>query len=332
MPPSDRATRCRARKSRAIDDPTTNRGPRYGPRRPAVTGRPRDATATTSRRPHVLQPLLSQQLARAREQEIQRNLQASHEAARRAARTRSDRLGSAIARLDPDTARDEAAPSGAASSIPASTARPAAPLGWASEATGRCDRRHDDASRASRSRRFAAARCSPRSTTRRSSCAPRRSGSVATARTRRSSTRATRATRSTSSNRARSRSSCRHPRARRARSSRPWRAATSSASWRSSTGRRTRRPPWRSSRPRRWSCAAIASRSSSRTSRSSRKALFAGLVTELRRLTGHVEELHFLDLPGRLASRIVRLARESQPDARTNIGSTGRSPRATWPR
>ena len=44
-----------------------------------------------------------------------------------------------------------------------------------------------------------------------------------------------------------------------------------------------------------------------------RRALFSALVTELRRLTGHVEELHFLDLPGRLASRIVRLARESQP-------------------
>jgi CRP-like cAMP-binding protein len=55
-----------------------------------------------------------------------------------------------------------------------------------------------------------------------------------------------------------------------------------------------------------------------------RRALFSGLVTELRRLTGHVEELHFLDLPGRLASRIVRLARESQPDASTDI-------RLDWP-
>jgi CRP-like cAMP-binding protein len=50
-----------------------------------------------------------------------------------------------------------------------------------------------------------------------------------------------------------------------------------------------------------------------------RRALFAGLVAELRRLTGHVEELHFLDLPGRLASRIVRLAREAQPDRETDI-------------
>ena len=58
--------------------------------------------------------------------------------------------------------------------------------------------------------------------------------------------------------------------------------------------------------------------------RSCGEALFAGLVTELRRLTGHVEELHFLDLPGRLASRIVRLARESQPDATDDV-------RLDWP-
>ncbi len=55
-----------------------------------------------------------------------------------------------------------------------------------------------------------------------------------------------------------------------------------------------------------------------------RKALFAGLVSELRRLTGHVEELHFLDLPGRLASRLVRLARESQPGASGEV-------RLIWP-
>ncbi len=55
-----------------------------------------------------------------------------------------------------------------------------------------------------------------------------------------------------------------------------------------------------------------------------RKALFAGLVTELRRLTGHVEELHFLDLPGRLASRIVRLAGESHPGETKDV-------RLDWP-
>ena len=46
-----------------------------------------------------------------------------------------------------------------------------------------------------------------------------------------------------------------------------------------------------------------------------RRALLASLATEIRRLTGHVEDLHFLDLPGRLASRILRLAAGEQPDA-----------------
>jgi len=44
-----------------------------------------------------------------------------------------------------------------------------------------------------------------------------------------------------------------------------------------------------------------------------RDALLHSVASELRRLTGHVEELHFLDLAGRLASRLVRLARESDP-------------------
>ncbi len=55
-----------------------------------------------------------------------------------------------------------------------------------------------------------------------------------------------------------------------------------------------------------------------------RRALFAGLVGELRRLTFHVGELHFLNLPGRLARRIVRMAREADPDARGEI-------RLPWP-
>jgi CRP-like cAMP-binding protein len=46
-----------------------------------------------------------------------------------------------------------------------------------------------------------------------------------------------------------------------------------------------------------------------------RDALLAAVAHELRRLTGHVEELHFLDLAGRLAMRLTRLARESQPNA-----------------
>lgn len=50
-----------------------------------------------------------------------------------------------------------------------------------------------------------------------------------------------------------------------------------------------------------------------------RRALMAGLVAELRRLTNHVEDLHFLDLPGRLANRIVRLARETRPGETAEI-------------
>jgi CRP/FNR family cyclic AMP-dependent transcriptional regulator len=50
-----------------------------------------------------------------------------------------------------------------------------------------------------------------------------------------------------------------------------------------------------------------------------RRALMAGLVAELRRLTSHVGELHFLDLPGRLASRIVTIARETQPGRTTDL-------------
>lgn len=45
------------------------------------------------------------------------------------------------------------------------------------------------------------------------------------------------------------------------------------------------------------------------------QALLQALAGELRRLTGHVEELHFLDLAGRLATRLVRLARDADPTA-----------------
>ena len=50
-----------------------------------------------------------------------------------------------------------------------------------------------------------------------------------------------------------------------------------------------------------------------------RKALIAGLVGELRRLTAHVGDLHFLDLPGRLASRIVTISRETDSSRTTDI-------------
>jgi CRP/FNR family transcriptional regulator, cyclic AMP receptor protein len=46
-----------------------------------------------------------------------------------------------------------------------------------------------------------------------------------------------------------------------------------------------------------------------------RDHVFAELAGELRRLTNHVEELHFLDITGRLAARLARLAEEQgQPD------------------
>ena len=45
------------------------------------------------------------------------------------------------------------------------------------------------------------------------------------------------------------------------------------------------------------------------------QALLHALAEDLRRLTGHVEELHFLDLAGRLSMRLVRLARDADPNA-----------------
>src|SRR3954454_5343263 len=50
-----------------------------------------------------------------------------------------------------------------------------------------------------------------------------------------------------------------------------------------------------------------------------RDALLAGVAKELRRLTRHVEELHFLDLSGRLATRLARLAQEAEPNAQGEI-------------
>ena len=48
-------------------------------------------------------------------------------------------------------------------------------------------------------------------------------------------------------------------------------------------------------------------------------ALLRALSGELRRLTGHVEELHFLDLSGRLTMRLVRLARGADAAARGRV-------------
>lgn len=46
-----------------------------------------------------------------------------------------------------------------------------------------------------------------------------------------------------------------------------------------------------------------------------RDALLASLAGELRRLTDHVEELHFLGLAGRLARRLAQLADDAAPSA-----------------
>ena len=72
-----------------------------------------------------------------------------------------------------------------------------------------------------------------------------------------------------------------------------------------------------------------------------RDALFELLAHELRRLTTHVEELHFLDMTGRLAARLTRLAEEqgermpdgsvrldgpyTQADLASMVGSTRQS-------
>lgn len=60
-----------------------------------------------------------------------------------------------------------------------------------------------------------------------------------------------------------------------------------------------------------------------------RRALVAALAGELRRLTGHVEALHFLGLRERLARRLVALVRAAEP-----AGPSGPAPgglRVAWP-
>lgn len=46
-----------------------------------------------------------------------------------------------------------------------------------------------------------------------------------------------------------------------------------------------------------------------------RHALLTSLAAEIRRLTSQVEDLHFLDLPGRLARRILRMIDDLHPSA-----------------
>ncbi len=53
------------------------------------------------------------------------------------------------------------------------------------------------------------------------------------------------------------------------------------------------------------------------------RRILEALAHELRRVTDHVGELHFLDLPGRLAARLARMAREARPEGGREV-SLGR--------
>jgi CRP/FNR family transcriptional regulator, cyclic AMP receptor protein len=55
-----------------------------------------------------------------------------------------------------------------------------------------------------------------------------------------------------------------------------------------------------------------------------RRALLASLAREIRSITAHVQDLHFLDLPGRLVQRILREASGMTPAADDSV-------RLPWP-
>ena len=63
-----------------------------------------------------------------------------------------------------------------------------------------------------------------------------------------------------------------------------------------------------------------------------RRALLAALAGEIRRLTAQVEDLHFLDLPGRLARHLLREieAADGGRCRRVRSACRGRTPRASW--
>jgi len=50
-----------------------------------------------------------------------------------------------------------------------------------------------------------------------------------------------------------------------------------------------------------------------------RSAILRNVALDLRRLTAHVSELHFLDLAGRLASQLTRMAEEVSPGQHENV-------------
>jgi CRP-like cAMP-binding protein len=67
-----------------------------------------------------------------------------------------------------------------------------------------------------------------------------------------------------------------------------------------------------------------------------RRALLATLASEIRRTTALIEDLHFLDLPGRLARRILRMLAEAQADDMMDprdvaFGALSGEHRLPWP-
>jgi len=61
-----------------------------------------------------------------------------------------------------------------------------------------------------------------------------------------------------------------------------------------------------------------------------RRALLAALAGEIRRITTQVEDLHFLDLPGRLALRILRMVGDADGGP-TDVRSLTGEHRLPWP-
>ena len=63
-----------------------------------------------------------------------------------------------------------------------------------------------------------------------------------------------------------------------------------------------------------------------------RRAMFAALTGEIRRLTGQIADLHFLDLPGRLARHLLRMGGVPENgDGVTRSGTTSDPIRLAWP-
>jgi CRP/FNR family transcriptional regulator, cyclic AMP receptor protein len=62
-----------------------------------------------------------------------------------------------------------------------------------------------------------------------------------------------------------------------------------------------------------------------------RRALLAALASEIRRLTAQVEDLHFLDLPGRLARHLLRMLPTNPGAAPDDLAALHGEHRLPWP-